>query len=546
MELMVPADSLIYEYSCVYRRLKERLVLSNNFEDLNYLIEKISALAWYAWQYHPGIYADPELERKLLDISWAMFGGRENILFLSSFPKFALPIPTNKRRVLHVASSVSHIGGHTRLINNLVKKDTSSCHSLVLTRQKGNIVPEWLVESIESSGGVVYCVPQEPPCINASLLRHIAEKYADIVFLHIHPDDATPLVALAANPVKPLVFVNHADHVFSLGTGLVNTVACIRPWAAEFSLNRRMAEKINLLPIPLEFRAEDAPSREEARHTLGIADESVVILTVASAYKLIPDGKYNYFKIIKKLVDENKNVLVKIIGVMPKDSQVIGCIPDSRIELLGVVESPILYYKAADIYLDSMPYPSFTSLLEAVYYGAYPVLQYAPADKLKIADDPGIHGLVRHANDELELFDTINHAINDQKMRREVAKNIVESIKSNHVESGWNAYLNKIYHEQISSSVPVNRANISTEVKYLFDSDDLESVSAPNLFLLNKDTHVVDFLYSYSRLLSLRDLMLSYRSILSCLPNLKFGRALRNFLGLLFSKIRNGSRYKFF
>ena len=537
---MTESETILREYNCIYKNLKNGFFSDDKDDDFDYSIKKINILASFAWQYHPGLYSDCEIEKKIFTLSERIAANESIDGSEIDDSTFEQPATAEKKRVVHIATSVFYVGGHTRLLYNLVKRDVESCHYLIITRQDSGFVPVWLINAIELSGGKVHCLSDSADMWdNALKIRRIVKKFADFVFLHIHPDDALSLVALAANRTQPIIFINHADHVFSLGCSLSDVVACIRPWSASFSIKRRLAKKVNILPIPLDFEKAAIPSKKEARDILGIEPNTVVILTVASAYKFIPDEKYNYFRFVKSIVDRNANVFVKVIGVSGDDAEMVGYIPDSRIELVGLVENPIIFYKAADIYLDCMPFASFTSLFEAIYFGAYPVLQYAPAEKLLVANDPGIGKIVTHSQNEEELLTVVESAINNAELRDEVSLQIAKNIEFNHCGIGWNDYLNKIYEDSLSAALEKPTIDFDSYTVFSNDSDDLESATSPKILKFDKEKYLINFFYlNYKKLLT-RDLIRAYWLSMSCVNRISIFQYTKSLLRLIQLKVIN-------
>ena len=407
-------------------------------------LSKISFLSSFAWLAHPGYFADVRLER-------LCYGIGKDI-----WQKKRLYNPTQrvpgKRQILHVASETYATGGHTRLMFNIIRNDIDSIHSLLLTQQQVADVPSWLSEQVVLSGGNVSSVCEHASEKQVALVqRAITSTDVDALFYHTHPDDAVAVAALAAAPRPAALVINHADHVFWLGSALADVTVCYRTWSLQFSEQYRASQRVALLPTPigglnLEEQAVLSEQKHAAKKKLGIQDDEILILTVASSGKFIPTGKYNYFRTVNKLLADNPKVLLKIAGVSHEDNlEKLQYTDSKQIELLGVISEPRLYYEAADIYLDSMPFSSFTSLFEAMYFGCYPVLQFSPVDTLTIQNEPSLKGIVFHTNDEEEQLATIQYAIDNINYRQEVAAVCARRIEDNYMGIGWLKQLYKIY-----------------------------------------------------------------------------------------------------
>jgi glycosyltransferase involved in cell wall biosynthesis len=407
-------------------------------------LSKISFLASFAWLAHPGYFADVRLERLCYRV------GEE--IWQKKRPNNAQQGITGRRRVLHIASETYATGGHTRLMFNIIRNDIDSIHSLLLTQQQAIDVPGWLSEQVVLSGGSVKSVYSYASEEQVALVQNaITSHDVDALFYHTHPDDAVAIAALAAAPRPAALVINHADHVFWLGSALSDVTVCYRTWSLRFSEQYRASQRVALLPTPigglnLEKQAALSDRKQAARKKLGIKDDEILVLTVASSGKFIPAGKYNYFRTVNKLLASNSKVLLKIAGVSDSDNlEKLQYADNRQIELLGVISEPRVYYEAADIYLDSMPFSSFTSLFEAMYFGCYPVLQFSPVDTLTIENEPSLKGVVFHTNDEEEQLATIKYAINNPSYRREIAAVCARRIEDNYMGTGWLKQLYRLY-----------------------------------------------------------------------------------------------------
>ncbi|MGB3546687.1 MAG: hypothetical protein WBA17_06915, partial [Saprospiraceae bacterium] len=96
----------------------------------------------------------------------------------------------NALRILHVATKISPVGGHTRVINNWVRHDSSNHHEILLTSQVADI-PSFL-----SHVTIIRCEPENDLL---SLAFDINAKIKiggyDLIILHIHQNDASALTA---------------------------------------------------------------------------------------------------------------------------------------------------------------------------------------------------------------------------------------------------------------------------------------------------------------------------------------------------------------
>ena len=217
--------------------------------------------ASYASGKHCGLFISQELEHILLSIGRKAIRGSIDSIKRSSF--YETP-----KNVLHIATSMGSIGGHSRMLWRWIKQDTERSHSLVLTRQAPKVVPQLLRDSVFNSGGQIYLLNTRIGNIIswADWLRKIAINF-DLIVLHINSADVVPIIAFSEKEhLPPVIFIDHADHLFWLGASISDLVVSLRGSGMRLAQERRHIEpKRNvLLPIILE-PTQRILSRAEAK-----------------------------------------------------------------------------------------------------------------------------------------------------------------------------------------------------------------------------------------------------------------------------------------
>ena len=281
--------------------------------------------------------------------------------------------PASGRRILHVATMVDGVGGLTRTIKNWIRHDPVSCHSLLIVRQGGAKVPSWLLETVQRSGGNLVVLPMGVPLsAKARWLQEIARSSADLVVLHHYSHDVVPILAFAVGGGPPVAVLNHADHLFWLGSTVADSVINQREIGRDLSEQRRFTRRNVVLPIPLEEPPGRLP-RTEAKRLLGIPDDQVVLLSVGRSPKYIPSNGRNFFETASKILDRNTTAHIYLLGVARGDvARYLRAEPHERLHFLGRIEDPSVYQMAADVYMEGFPTGSQTALLEACLAGVPP------------------------------------------------------------------------------------------------------------------------------------------------------------------------------
>jgi hypothetical protein len=393
-----------------------------------------------------GLFASPRLERLLLEIGKQIPSDENDTPSKSS---------GKRRDVLHVLTHARPLGGDSRFVWRWMQQDGSSCHSVAITTQAAVSqlydMPKDLVDAAVKSGGRVHVLnaPSSAPLEQARELRRLCQG-RDVVILHLFPYDIVPLLALAAGcgSVRT-AFVNHADHTFWVGSSVAHTIIHLRKQSNQFLRTRRAIEpaRSSILPIPL-VHAPSRASRAEAKRSLGYAPEVVLLLTIASPFKYNSPGQTSFLNLVTPVLVQNPQAVLIAVGPEPKGAWRSAKIQtNGRVVALGTRWDNEVLCAAADIYLDSVPFSSITSALEAGCYGI-PVVGLSPANpelELLGAGAPGLEDAMELTRDPESYRNRLNQLIKDAELRRRSGQHIQESITALHIGSGWLRALDRVY-----------------------------------------------------------------------------------------------------
>ncbi|MEH2443119.1 glycosyltransferase [Nostoc sp.] len=412
--------------------------------------------ALYANGKHCGLFSSPELEHILLTIGQKAIRNKRDINKSTSSP--ATP-----KKVLHVATSVMSIGGHSRMLWRWIQQDTERSHSLVLTQQGLNKVPQILRDAVNNSHGKIYILNERIGSVLswAKQLREIAAT-ADLVVLHIHNYDVIPIIAFANKEQSPpIIFLDHADHLFWLGTGISDVVVNLRMSGMNLAQKRRgiASERNVLLPIILE-PTHRMLSHTAAKQQLGLNESSIVLLSIARAVKYKTIDGITYVDAHIPLLKQYENAILIVVGPGNREdwSDAIQR-TQGRIKVYEEREDTAVFYQAADIYVDSFPFVSNTSLLEAGSYGLPLVTRhpYSDASEILGADMPGLTGNLIRVADIDEYTTVLSHLVEDKEFRLSLGEETRKKIAVTHWGDNWQRQLNDVYvHAMTLPSLTVN------------------------------------------------------------------------------------------
>ena len=400
--------------------------------------------AFHASVRHCGVWSSSKLERILLDI------GRKAVpVQPNAEPQ--VPISRETKTVCHVVTSVMAIGGLSKMLWRWTSQDKARCHSLVLSKQSHHQIPLGLRAAVEQSGGGIHHLDAVIGSLleRARRLREIA-ALADIVVLHVHPDDVLPSIAFASRPRRPsVVYLDHADHSFWVGAGVSDVVANMRETGARLSRERRGidAGRIALLPTVIE-PSQRILSRVEAKRRLGLPGASVVLLSVARARKYRSFGGATFADSHLAVLDKHQNAILVVVGPgRQEDWSDAVRRTGGRIITCDECDDPSQYFQAADIYVDSFPFVSITSLLEAGSYGTPLVSRFPYGDACGIlgADMPGLTGTLMRVRSPEEYVAQISRLIEDERLRERLGEQTREQILKEHTRDKWLESLQAVY-----------------------------------------------------------------------------------------------------
>jgi hypothetical protein len=329
-----------------------------NYENKIRLVENI---AGYYFIRETGRYSDELLEKEIIKISKTI-----------KFNSHNKEVPDT---TLHVLSHAEFSGGHNRLVKNWIEFDESRKHSIVITKQYKNPIPDFLIESVEKTGGRIYNLVNDNRMKKARQLLDIASRYEKII-IHSHPDDVTPLLAFAnPNWIKPIYVLNQANYAFNIWVSIADMVLDLSKNDQQLSLRYRGCNQSEILPIPINEQKITKTHIKE-RDNKSIYDKYMlpnnckIITSMAADFKYTPVADYNFQEMVKTVVSSYNNVYFLIIGGDKRKDKWKRLIKETndKVKVLGVLPKDKVdeIFEITDLYIDSIPISSFSCVLQAI------------------------------------------------------------------------------------------------------------------------------------------------------------------------------------
>jgi hypothetical protein len=356
------------KYFYLYMKSKvdfESMDLESVYRNLG-LIEKIGK---FAWRNHPGCFYDAEIENILQNYSarlenyFSVAGIEQEIENL--FPK------DKNYSTLHIATDIANIGGHTRAINQIIKRSKEQNQCFVLTNGELLNVPGWFKKGTEEFAQTFSLSNYNSYFEKAFALRVLSKRFKRIILYH-HPFDVIPALAFSHNCNTPIAVENHAHSWFWFGISITDLIICHSQYRIAFTKNYRGHDNCFHLPFT-QFdnvnNLADASCKKQAREILNIGLDKTVILTVATREKFIPNSEYNYFEVVENILDKYPNVIIIVAGLSNQDVLVQDVKKSDRLLFHEQITDLKNYYLASDICLESMPQPSLGVQIQAPVIG---------------------------------------------------------------------------------------------------------------------------------------------------------------------------------
>lgn len=403
-------------------------------------------------EYHPtGYYASPELEGIFLETA-------------ATLPD--VECKPEHGTVLHVLTKAYPRGGHTRVAQRWMDlSEAEEKHFVVLLHQEDVAVPDWLEATAKKHKGQLIRFDESDMLKRAKLLRELASTFERIV-LHIHPDDPAALIAFGVESfTTPIIFFNHADHLFWLGVSIADMVADLR--FDHFSYTRRDVARSYTLGIPCApFELNTTFDKAAIRRELGISEDAYVLVTTGSEFKYMPIGGNSLCNQLVEITHKEPKAICYAIGpsMTNREWQWAHEASGGKIYPLGVVSDKELYKKylqAADLYVGSYPYGGYTAMMDAVQCGL-PFVQMMPTrqEKTMLLLQPDVDQSKNLCYTTKDLVKRILSAIHDKVKYDEILETSMLWAKDLMNQQHWQDRLYELY-----AACPKNHAIHEFECK---------------------------------------------------------------------------------
>lgn len=386
--------------------------------------------ATYATRHNTDVFSSAEIEAPFLE--------------LAKLVEAPMSESYEEGTVLHVATEVYNVGGHSRCVERWVQLMSEQRHSCYLINQQAP-VPARLTELVaERQGEILLADRTESMVARARKLRTFASRYQYVV-LHTHMNDPVALIAFGTEAFKrPVILFNHADHIFWLGASVADYVADIGGSLHNLTVMRRGIPRAFVLRIPSEKTGMQASDQTKAREQLGIAPEQKMIFVSGHARKFDPTGKPDFADIIQQVAEVEPGVHFYLAGVSDKQELWAKLTPDvrARITFTGRLDYKTqypLYLAAADLVINSYPVGGSTAIIDAIRAGK-------PLLALSIVGQPGfLEKSQSYCATVQELADKASRMLSDAEYRETLRRELFDNWQTENSPEAWADRCRKLY-----------------------------------------------------------------------------------------------------
>jgi hypothetical protein len=193
-----------------------------------------------------------------------------------------------------------------------------------------------------------------------------------------------------------------------------------------------------------------------------------VLLSVASEFKFESRKPPGFLDLVFPVIEQQKSTTLLAVG--PTDSGLWSKakkLTAGRVRPLGVLRDPALHRCAADIYLDSTPCGSITSLLESAAL-ATPCLAYVGGKEPgspTASDPPFVVDAILRPQNPAAYRSLLLRLISEPEFRAEVGAGLASQVREAHSADRWLARLQKVYEQLGTVDRVVQPTTVTTALK---------------------------------------------------------------------------------
>jgi hypothetical protein len=204
-----------------------------------------------------------------------------------------------------------------------------------------------------------------------------------------------------------------------------------------------------LMPLCLE-PARRQNSRKDAKLALGLPGDSVVILSIARAVKYRSVGNASFADGLLPVLRRQRRAHLIVVG--PGDTEDWSSAQaeaPGRVLAFGERPDTKRFLEAADVYVDSFPFTSITSLFEAGLHGLPLVTRYPFPSGCEVmgADSVGLDAVLVRTSSLEDFQREVVRLISDRDLREDLGSRTRATIEATNTGDSWRQALSRVYEQ---------------------------------------------------------------------------------------------------
>ncbi|MEZ4744509.1 MAG: glycosyltransferase [Calditrichia bacterium] len=467
--------------------------------DYETVLNNIAGAGIAAYEKMPGKFADDELEKMLSDCA-------KGIQKSNATPHFESE-NAEQTDVLVLATTIAHMGGHSEMIRQWIRILTGDGQKTAFFSTEmihSQFTKAEMCELVGDKNCVEYA--SKPTFVGRfhELHAFVQRVQPKLIVLVINPQDTISVAVCNLFKGKiPIIFVNHADHLFWLGSRVADTVVEFRRLGAYYSRKYRGVNSACLIPLTsqLEYKpGEKKSNRTQLEELYDIPKKSTLSLSVTTTYKILGSA-WSYCDSIVKLLRQNRehhHLLVVSSGKEQFDKYIKGSGVEDRFHISNLQKNLVPYYQSADFLIEGFPFKGGMVRNDAFKIGLPTIVIDFPQSQ----ENTEIQGLPEGypvVSNEQELLELATQFICEPKLRNQFGKQVNALYKTHFSESRVRRLILTVVQKAKNSDFPdaftetsesfVTDFNFYRELGVLSDAD--------MLFYAGKNTDGIQLLQRY-------------------------------------------------
>ena len=397
------------------------------------------------------IKCDYKPNKKIINYDNIVANITDKLFAKKSFKFEFIDISNYSPKILILNSEIYDAGGHTECALRYIKTFNNDypiyfyltnvfCrNSDIGAPVKSQIIKENVKEYYESSAD------KRIDERIIELYKYILANKITTINVNIHENDVTACAILYL--IKKytninIIFWNHADHFYSLGTNFADKI--LTRCKNGKPITPYLYKQNNALFLPFLIPEYKKEINDNLREELNIPNNAIITLTGCGIHKL----GTRYFELIKQILDNNKNIYHVWVGNADEKIKTKLYkkykLDSNRFIIKNITPDFNSYITMCDFYVDSFPQGSALTLIDCIQMKKPVVIKINKQNKFKSFEEYLYKNYELAASDEKEMLSMILKLAEDKTFYNQMQEKVY-----NHFQNTYSAKTTKSLYEEL-------------------------------------------------------------------------------------------------